>query len=44
MEAGLVPTNDEVAQSEVSTQVLNSKIPFVCSGVNEESTDDGSTR
>lgn len=37
----LVYTNDDVAQAEVTTQFLNSKTPFVYSGVNKEPQDYG---
>jgi len=37
----LVYTNDDVAQAEVSVKFINSKIPFVYSGVNKEHKDYG---
>jgi len=37
----LVYTNDDVAQAEVSVNFINSKIPFVYSGVNKEHKDYG---
>ncbi|MEC5384495.1 ABC transporter substrate binding protein [Uliginosibacterium sp. H3] len=37
----LVYTNDDVAQAEVSVKFINSKIPFVYSGVNKEHRDYG---
>ena len=37
----LVYTNDDVAQAEVSVRFINSKIPFVYSGVNKEHKDYG---
>lgn len=37
----LVYTNDDVAQAEVSVKFINSKVPFVYSGVNKEHADYG---